>query len=95
MTDPNVDAFRILTTTTPSLFSMDATEDRDLKLQRASGDLVSDFSVKLPSLLWRSQNGAPLRTPRKWVQVSQTEKLVSLVGACILTTRKIFYRRHC
>ena len=58
---------------------MDATEDRDVKLQRASGDLVAEFSVKLPSLLWKSQNGTSLRTPRKWTQVTKTEKLVSLV----------------
>lgn len=59
--------------------TMDAAEDRDLKLQRASGDLVAEFSAKLPSLLWRAQNGAPLRTPRKWAQVSKTERLVNLV----------------
>jgi hypothetical protein len=64
---------------------MDAAEDRDVKLQRASGDLVSEFSAKLPSLLWRSQNGTPLRTPRKWAQVTKTEKLVSLVRYIIVS----------
>ena len=59
--------------------AMDAAEDRDLKLQRASGDLVTIFSAKLSSLLWRSENGALLRTPRKSAPVSKTEKLVSLV----------------
>ncbi|KAJ5782992.1 hypothetical protein N7457_004766 [Penicillium paradoxum] len=58
---------------------MDAAEDRDVKLQRASGDLVAEFSAKLPSLLWRSQKGTPLRTPRKWAQITKTEKLVSLL----------------
>lgn len=58
---------------------MDAAEDRDLKLQRASSDLVTEFSAKLPALLWRSEPGTPLRTPRKWAQVSKTEKLVALV----------------
>ncbi|KAJ5817724.1 hypothetical protein N7447_007732 [Penicillium robsamsonii] len=58
---------------------MDAAEDRDVKLQRASGDLVSEFSAKLPSLLWRAQTGTPIRTPRKWAQVTKTEKLVSLL----------------
>jgi hypothetical protein len=58
---------------------MDAAEDREVKLQRASGDLVSEFSAKLPSLLWRAQTGTPLRTPRRWAQVTKTEKLVSLV----------------
>ena len=59
--------------------TMDAVEDRELKLQRASCDLVAEFSAKLPSLLWRAQNGTPLRTPRKWAQVSKTERLVNLV----------------
>ncbi|KAJ5893515.1 hypothetical protein N7495_005206 [Penicillium taxi] len=58
---------------------MDAAEDREVKLQRASSDLVTEFSAKLPSLLWRSQNGTPLRTPRKWAPVSKTERLVSLL----------------
>lgn len=63
---------------------MDAVEDRDLKLQRESSDLGTDFSAKLSSLLWRSQNGASRGTPRKWAQVPKTEKLVSLVSAPIL-----------
>ncbi|KAJ5690264.1 hypothetical protein N7462_004656 [Penicillium macrosclerotiorum] len=58
---------------------MDAGEDEDLKLQRQSSDLVSEFSANLPLLLWRSQNGTPLRAPRKWAQVSKTEKLVTLL----------------
>ena len=58
---------------------MDAAEDRDLKLQRASSDLVTEFSAKLPTLLWKSRPGAPHRTPRKWAPVSKTEKLVALV----------------
>lgn len=63
---------------------MDAAEDRDLKLQRASTDLVTEFSAKLPQLLWRTQNGTPLRTPRKWVQVTKTEKLVKLVRTLLI-----------
>lgn len=58
---------------------MDTVEDRELKLQRASGDLVTEFSEKLPSLLWRFEKGTPLRTPRKWAPISKTEKLVNLV----------------
>ncbi|KAJ6144506.1 hypothetical protein N7470_008401 [Penicillium chermesinum] len=58
---------------------MDVAEDRDVKLQRASSDLVAEFSAKLPSLLWRSSNRNPQRTPRKWAPESKTEKLVSLL----------------
>ncbi|KAJ5620382.1 hypothetical protein N7510_004366 [Penicillium lagena] len=59
---------------------MDAAEDRDIKLQRASSDLVAEFSAKLPSLLWksRSQSGTSA-SPRRWTQVAKTEKLVGLL----------------
>lgn len=82
MTGPAVDAIpntAIFKTHYITHSTMDAAEDKDVKLQRASGDLVSEFSAKLPSLLWRAQTGTPLRTPRKWAQVTKTEKLVSLV----------------
>lgn len=35
---------------------MDENDDREIKLQRASGDLVKEFSAKLPSLLWKPRN---------------------------------------
>jgi hypothetical protein len=82
MTGPAVDAIPNTAFFTHCIIrnsTMDAVEDRDVKLQRASGDLVTEFSAKLPSLLWKSQNGTPLRTPRKWAQITKTEKLVSLV----------------
>ncbi|KAJ5152356.1 Tubulin-specific chaperone D C-terminal [Penicillium capsulatum] len=58
---------------------MDATDDRDLKLQRAAGDLLTEFSIKLPLLLWSSRKEAAPRTPRKWAPVPETEKLVNLL----------------
>lgn len=60
---------------------MDAADDRDVKLQRASGDLVGEFSTKLPSLLWktRSENGHNVRVPRRWTPAGRTEKLIYLV----------------
>lgn len=76
---------------------MEAAEDRDVKLQRASGDLVSEFAAKLPSLLWKSQNGTPGRTPRKWAQVTKTQKLVSLVRYLLskyLDINPIAYRKY-
>ncbi|GAB1214508.1 hypothetical protein ATERTT37_003671 [Aspergillus terreus] len=59
---------------------MDAADDREVKLQRASGDLVKEFSAKLPSLLWkpRTEQGTS-RVPRRRTQASKTEKLVSLL----------------
>ncbi|KAL2840976.1 tubulin folding cofactor D C terminal-domain-containing protein [Aspergillus pseudoustus] len=59
---------------------MDAAEDREVKLQRASGDLIKEFLEKLPSLLWKPQtssNGA--RIPRRWSLTSKTERLVNLL----------------
>lgn len=83
MTGPALDAIPNTAVFTHRIIwdsAMDAAEDRDVKLQRASGDLVAEFSVKLPSLLWKSQHGTSVRTPRIWAQVTKTEKLVSLVG---------------
>ncbi|KAL4942544.1 hypothetical protein BDV06DRAFT_211749 [Aspergillus oleicola] len=59
---------------------MDAADDREIKLQRASGDLVKEFLDKLPSLLWKpqvTQKGA--RVPRRWTLASKTERLVNLL----------------
>ncbi|KAL5341566.1 tubulin folding cofactor D C terminal-domain-containing protein [Aspergillus crustosus] len=59
---------------------MDAAEDRDIKLQRASGDLVKEFLAKLPSLLWKPQSSQKsARIPRRWTLVSKTERLVHLL----------------
>lgn len=60
---------------------MDAADDREVKLQCASGDLVDEFSTKLPSLLWktRTENGHNVRVPRRWTQANKTEKLIGLV----------------
>ncbi|KAF5865713.1 hypothetical protein ETB97_002687 [Aspergillus alliaceus] len=73
--------FASSTSNTPRRNSiMDAVEDKDVKLQRASGDLVKEFSEKLPSLLWkpRTENGNT-RVPRRWTQAAKTEKLVGLL----------------
>ncbi|KAL4904876.1 hypothetical protein BDW74DRAFT_178448 [Aspergillus multicolor] len=59
---------------------MDVADDRELKLQRASGDLVEEFLVKLPSLLWKPQSTQKsARVPRRWTLVSKTERLVNLL----------------
>ncbi|KAE8358419.1 tubulin folding cofactor D C terminal-domain-containing protein [Aspergillus caelatus] len=59
---------------------MDAIEDKEVKLQRASGDLVTEFSEKLPSLLWkpRTEKG-DTRVPRRWTQAAKTERLLGLL----------------
>ncbi|KAL7266968.1 hypothetical protein RUND412_010467 [Rhizina undulata] len=40
---------------------MDAPEDRDVKLQKVSADLFSEFSTNLPKLLYRSTDDSQLR----------------------------------
>ncbi|KAL4771088.1 tubulin folding cofactor D C terminal-domain-containing protein [Aspergillus nidulans var. acristatus] len=59
---------------------MDAVDDREVKLQRASGDLVKEFLDKLPSLLWKPQNAQThVQVPRRWTLASKTERLVNLL----------------
>ncbi|RAL00906.1 tubulin-specific chaperone D [Aspergillus ibericus CBS 121593] len=59
---------------------MDAAEDREVKLQRVSGDLLQEFSAKLPSLLWKSQpEQGNTRIPRRWTPAAKTERLVGLL----------------
>lgn len=58
---------------------MDAPDDREVKLQRASGDLVVEFSTKLPSLLWKFSKEQDIRVARRWTAAAKTEKLVALL----------------
>lgn len=60
---------------------MDAAEDRDIKFQRASGDLIKDLTESLPSLLWKPQtaNGQDVQIVRRWAQAAKTERLISLL----------------
>ncbi|KAF7158423.1 hypothetical protein CNMCM5623_003426 [Aspergillus felis] len=62
-------------------FVMDDSDDREIKLQRASGDLVKEFSSKLPSLLWKPRNEErqTIRVPRRWTQAAKAERLINLV----------------
>lgn len=62
---------------------MDAPGDQDLKLQRKSGDLLSDFESSLARCLWRS---GPERRARHVIARRQVERLVDLVARpeCLL-----------
>jgi hypothetical protein len=64
-----------------SNLAMDAADEREVKLQRASGDLVAEFSTKLPLLLWKTRtlNGREVRVGRRWAPAAKTERLVGLV----------------
>lgn len=69
---------------------MDAAEDRDIKFQRASADLIKDLSENLPSLLWKSRvhNGQNIQVARRWAQAAKTERLISLVRTIRLSLNK-------
>lgn len=56
---------------------MDAPQDRDVQLQRASSELLEELKAKLPQLLWKSV-GHP-RRPHRWARAIKTEKLIELV----------------
>ncbi|KAI9878754.1 MAG: hypothetical protein M1830_010607 [Pleopsidium flavum] len=64
---------------------MDAAEDKDIKLQRASEDLLSEFQDRLPKFLWRSpsatqiQAASNLHRPRRTVRQSDTDRLIQLL----------------
>ncbi|GFG20907.1 tubulin-specific chaperone D [Aspergillus udagawae] len=60
---------------------MDDSDDREIKLQRASSDLVKEFSAKLPSLLWKPRNEErqSIRVPRRRTQAAKAERLINLL----------------
>lgn len=72
---------------------MDENDDREIKLQRASGDLVKEFSAKLPSLLWKPRNEErqSIRVPRRWTHAAKAERLINLVRAFNLYRLSIYF----
>lgn len=63
---------------------MDAPEDAELHLQRASADLLREFSSSLPRFLWvpvgQQSDGEQGPSARKLVKERGTEQLIKLVG---------------
>jgi hypothetical protein len=60
---------------------MDAPEDnRDIKLYRASADLLPDISRRLDELLTNGADAGKSVDYPLWVADSQTQKLISLVS---------------
>lgn len=58
---------------------MSAGEDDDLKLQRASASLLSDFERLLPRLLRKRQHGSALGPVRQHVRTADMYKACGLV----------------
>ncbi|QSS55334.1 beta-tubulin cofactor d [Histoplasma capsulatum var. duboisii H88] len=57
---------------------MDAPQDRDIKLQRASNDLIREARSKLALLLWKSRPGGG-REVHRLAQVRKALKLITLL----------------
>ncbi|PGH36963.1 hypothetical protein GX50_00198 [[Emmonsia] crescens] len=62
---------------------MDAPQDRDIKLQRASGDLIQEVRSKLAPLLWKSRpnskNNVNDRQAHRLAQARKALKLIDLL----------------
>jgi tubulin-specific chaperone D len=63
-------------------------EDRDIKLQRASGDLLKELEAKIPPLLSKPWGLQGNRAPHRWAQVSKTNRIIALVRKPGLSYRK-------
>lgn len=65
---------------------MDAAEaDADVKLYKASGELLAELQAKLPQLL-QSSSGKP----RRWVLYSKTSELVRIVSLAACMDAAVF-----
>lgn len=66
---------------------MDATGDEDLKLQRASADLIAELQRSLPHFLYKSNptesthQTTASHTLRCLVRETKTDQLINLVGS--------------
>jgi hypothetical protein len=59
---------------------MDVKDDnKDVRLYRASGDLIPEIRTKLPKLVWSKSNGHS-RVVRRWVLDAKVDELIYLVS---------------
>ena len=59
---------------------MDAPDDRDIKFQRASGDLLKEFEDKLTPLLWKQNTARSQKAVHRWSQVPKESRLIEVVS---------------
>jgi hypothetical protein len=60
---------------------MDVKDDnKDVKLYRASGDLLPEIRAKLPQLVWSNSSVSNPRVVRHWVLNSKVEEIIYLVS---------------
>ena len=66
---------------------MDTTVDEDLKLQRASADLIAELQNDLPRFLFKNSPAQSIdshaagRRVRRLVRETKTDQLIKLVGS--------------
>ena len=60
---------------------MDVKDDnKDVRLYRASGDLIPEIRTKLPQLVWSKSNGHSEKVVRRWVLDAKVDELIYLVS---------------
>jgi hypothetical protein len=60
---------------------MDVKDDnKDVRLYRASGDLLPEIRAKLPQLVWSKSSSNSKKVVRRWVLHSKVEELIYLVS---------------
>lgn len=62
-----------------------AEEERDVQLQRASADLISDFKTSLHPFLRSNKDGK--QRVRRRVRALETDRLIALVGFSVQVNR--------
>lgn len=66
---------------------MDVKDDsKDVKLYRASGDLLPEIRAKLPQLVWLKASDSSTKVVRRWILNSKVEELIYLVSEPPLST---------
>ena len=74
---------------------MDTTGDEDLKLQRASADLIAELQNALPHFLFKNLPAQSIDSPaagrrvRRLVRETKTDQLIKLVGTSHLLSRSL------
>jgi hypothetical protein len=60
---------------------MDVKDDnKDVKLYRASGDLLPEIRAKLPQLVWSKASDNSTKVARRWILNSKVEEFIYLVS---------------
>jgi hypothetical protein len=60
---------------------MDVKDDnKDVRLYRASGDLIPEIRTKLPKLVWSKSNGHSAKIVRHWILDAKVDELIYLVS---------------